>query len=64
MGDLLPQDRTSVLGGAPDDVPIDPKVRVDQDVAEGHDLRPGRLGMPGLQFPETRADASPVTASF
>ena len=47
---LRPQSGATIPGGQPDHIPIDPEVRVDEDVAEGDDLRPRNLGVAGLQF--------------
>jgi hypothetical protein len=33
-GNLLPQDGATIPGGQPDHIPIDPEVRVDQDVTK------------------------------
>ena len=47
---LLPQNGATIPGGQPDHIPIDPEVRVDEDVTEGDDLWPRDLRVAGLQF--------------
>ncbi len=49
-GNLLPQNGATIPGGQPNYIPIDPKVRVDEDVPEGYDLWPRNLGVAGLHF--------------
>lgn len=44
-GDLSSQDRAAIRGGEPHDFPVDPEIRVYQDIAEGYDPGPGHLGM-------------------
>ena len=48
--DLLAENWTSILSRAPHDIPFDPEIRVNQDVAEGNDPRPWHLWIPGSQF--------------
>jgi hypothetical protein len=50
QSDLLTQDRAPILGGAPDDVPVDAEVGVNKNIAKGDDLRPRHLGLAGLQL--------------
>ena len=50
QSDLLTQDRTAILGGAPDDVSVDPEVGVNKNIAKGDDLGPRHLGLAGLQL--------------
>ena len=47
---LRPQNGATIPGGQPDHIPIDPEVRVDEDVTEGDDLWPRDLRVAGLQF--------------
>src|SRR5260370_11513992 len=50
MPDLLPQNRATIPGSSPDEVPVDPKVRVNQNVTEGDDLWPRHLGVASPHF--------------
>ena len=48
---LFTQDRTAILGGAPDDVPVDAEVGVNKNITKGDDLRLRHLGFGGPSAP-------------
>ena len=64
QSNLFTQDRTAILGGAPDDVPVDAEVGVNKNIAKGNDLSQGTSGWRVFSSSETRAAASPIIASF
>ena len=49
LSDLLPEGRTSILSRTPHLIPVDPEISVNQNVAEGNDLRPGYSGLTAFQ---------------